>query len=83
MSNLYPYFLCLLLPFAAAFIFILFSMLFFRIKFRSDFKKRPKKQVSASSDYREPSLFYKIFILFPRSFIRDLSHKDPDEFPLY
>ena len=68
----------LLSPVAGLLIIWMLSALYFFLKYR--FILKMKLPVSEFEGYKNPSIFKRIFYLFPKQWIDDLFHRDPDQF---
>ena len=55
-------------------------LLVYRIVYRKDFSQLPDDETQV---YKKSNLFKTIFIDLPKTYMRDLSHNNPNEFKLY
>ena len=80
MNILYKMLLIILVPFAFVLVFFCLMLLAYRILYRNDFKTRP---LDETQEYKKSNIFKTIFIDLPKTYMRDLSHNNPNEFKLY
>lgn len=80
MSIFYKIIIALLLP--VSFFVVLFCLLLlaYRIYFRKEFSSLP---LDETQTYKKPNLIKTILIDLPKTFMRDLSQSNPNEFKLY
>lgn len=80
MDIIYKIIIVLLIPVAFFVIFFCTVLIVYRFIFRKQFNSLP---IDETRIYKKPNLFKTIFIDLPKTFIRDLSLNNPNEFKLY
>ena len=80
MNFLYKLLLIITIPFAFILVFFCLMLLAYRILYRNEFKSRP---LDETQEYKKSNIFKTIFIDLPKTYMRDLSHNNPNEFKLY
>ena len=80
MNILYKFLLIIAIPFVFVLILFCLMLLAYRIAYRKDFRQLP---VDETQVYKKSNLLKTIFIDLPKTYMRDLSHNNPNEFKLY
>lgn len=80
MSLLYKILIIIAIPFAFALVFFCLMLLAYRIVYRKEFKQLP---IDETQEYKKTNIIKTIFIDLPKTYMRDLSQNNPNEFKLY
>lgn len=80
MSFIYKLLLIILIPFVFILILFCLMLLAYRIVYRKEFNQKP---IDETSQVKKPNILKTIFIDLPKTYMRDLSQANPNEFKLY